>query len=282
MSISIIIVTYNSSDQIGKLLVSIMMQDYDLDKLNIIIVDNNSSDKNQLSEVIKLYEPRIKIKVIYRSNNKGFGNSCNLGARHASETILFLNPDAELQHDALKVMHSHMNKCSANIVGGKSLKPESLELHRTVFHKPRLRTMILEFCNIGKLTGIPSDFYHPQEEISNDLLVGGVGAGFMMIERSAFRKLYGFDENFFMYLEDVDLCIRANAIGLKIMYCPHSIINHIGGASSNNKYKISHAAWFNSREYFASKHFNIFAYILLIVIYRVERLVLFVREAFIS
>lgn len=282
MSISIIIVTYNSSDHIGKLLDSVLKQDYDLENLNIIIVDNNSSDKNKLKELIKIYRKLIKINIIYKNNNKGFGSSCNLGARYASETILFLNPDTLLHRSAITLMYKHMISYGANIIGGKSMKPGTSELHRTVFRKPRLRAMILEFCNIGKLTGIPSNFYVQQEVIRNDQYVDGVGAGFMMIDRNTFRTLNGFDENYFMYLEDVDLCMRATAIGSKIMYCPHSVINHVGGASSNNKYKISHAAWYSSREYYASKQFNTFVYVLLIVIYRFERLILSAREAFIS
>ncbi len=77
-----------------------------------------------------------------------------------------------------------------------------------------------------------------------------------------------------MYLEDVDLCKRAGEMGMKIIYCPHASVKHEGGASSENKYKISQEAWFKSREYYAKKHFTHIYAGFIILIYKFERLIL--------
>lgn len=138
--------------------------------------------------------------------------------------------------------------------------------------------MLFEFSNLGKVFKVNSKFYVNQENVFSDLEVGGVGGGYMLIDRSSFIKLRGFDEKFFMYLEDVDICMRARASNLRVVYCPHSIISHVGGASSNNKHRILHSAWYNSREYYASKYFYFPISIILIAMYKIERLLLIIRD----
>ena len=94
------------------------------------------------------------------------------------------------------------------------------------------------------------------------------------ITRKAFIELDGFDENIFMYLEDVDLGKRASDLGMKVIFCPHSTIWHIGGASSYNKYKIRHQAWFDSRKYYFKKHFGLLINLIIQPLYTIEEFML--------
>lgn len=278
MSISIVTVTYNSSSHIKKYFESILKQNYPLNKVNIVIVDNNSPDKNLLKPIIDKYKTRLTIKTIYRTRNYGFADSCNLGARYSSHNILFLNPDTQLRNTSLSILESHFVKSSANIIGGKTINPKNNTLHRTAFNKVTISIMLYEFCNIGKIFNISSNFYIDQKNQKIDANVGGVGGGYMLIDKSSFKALNGFDTNFFMYLEDVDICMRARKMNMKIIYCPHSIINHIGGASSSNKNRISHSAWYKSREYYADKNYAFPITQILTLIYKLERIILTMRE----
>lgn len=277
MSISIVTVTYNSSDKVIPLLESIENQT-DVMQLEVIIIDNNSPDSKRLVHKLSNFHFKNKnftLKTIYRKTNNGFGISCNFGASKAKfDNILFLNPDTVLLKDSLSILLSHAQKNNADICGGKCLQPTRHEIHRTVFNRPSLRVMLFEYSNLGKIFGIIGNFYVNQLNIHDDTQVEGIGGAYFLIKKESFIELGGFDENIFMYLEDVDICDRAIASNMKIIYCPHSVILHIGGASSSNIHRIVHKAWLDSREYYAKKHFNSIIAMFLLLLYKIERIIL--------
>jgi len=279
MSITVVIVSYNSSNNLICLFDSIIRQQYPLDKINVVVVDNNSNDISALKEIIKEYSLILHIKVIYRTKNYGFASSSNLGAATANDRILFLNPDVVLRHNSIITLERHMISNRINIIGGKSINPSNKSIHKTVYKTVNFKIMLLEFCNIGKLLRLNSYFYLNQNNLKSDVEVDGVGGAYLMIDLATFKKLMGFDKHFFLYLEDVDLCLRARSIGAVIGYCPHSIVYHIGGASSNNKHNISYEAWDHSREYFAKKHFKFPISIILIALYKIESILLSIRRS---
>ena len=140
--------------------------------------------------------------------------------------------------------------------------------------------MLFEYSNLGKILNISGNFYLDQYNIVNDTSVNGIGGAYFLIRKTSFSRLKGFDENMFMYLEDVDMCVRAKQFGMNIVYCPHSVIKHIGGASSNNIYKIHHKAWYSSREYYAKKHFSFIISRLICILYKIEKILLQLRQYF--
>lgn len=246
-------------------------------KFNIIIVDNNSQDKLLLKNTVLDFRKYLDITLIIREKNYGFANSCNFGAKKARSTILFINPDTIVQENSVSILYKHMESSVADIAGAKSFYMETNKLHRTVFNTINLQVMLLEFSNLGKIFRLSSNFYHTQKTVK-DTSVDGVGGSCLMIKRDVFNKLGGFDDKFFMYLEDVDLCMRAKQQSYKIIYCPHSHIKHLGGGSSRNKYRIDANAWFNSREYLAAKHFSFWISTFITAVYKFERLLLNMRE----
>lgn len=282
MSISIITVTYNSSKLIEKMLLSLLNQNYPLNKLEVIIVDNNSPDVSALKFILAKFRAtnkKIKIIVKYRKGNYGFANSCNYGAIYAKGVnLLFLNPDTQVLKNSITILADHARAHKADIVGGLAHSRKNKSIHRTAFNYPSLRVMLLEFSNIGKLLNLNGKFYINQTSVENDIQVLGVGGGYFYVKNSVYKKLRGFDERFFMYLEDVDLCVRATQGGNKIIYCPHSKIYHVGGASSNNKHRILHSAWYESRELFLKKYYPLYVYIPIIFLYKIERILLQIRE----
>jgi len=276
-SVSIITIAYNSSKTIGALLNSIYTnREY---VREVILIDNNSADQELVREICEQYKTKLELTFIC-SQNIGFGRSSNLGAKNSKgQYLLFLNPDTELRNNSLKVLLEHFTTHIADIMGGKALSSEN-RVHGTVVRKPTLFIGLFEFSNLGKLshTNLAHRlFYYEDLQVlssEQDKEVDVVSGAYMLVSKESFTKLGGFDENIFMYLEDVDLCVRAKNLGLKVMFCPHSIIRHIGGASSQNKYKINHQAWFSSRKYYFNKHFRLLTNIIIQPIYTIEEFVL--------
>lgn len=284
--IGIITVTYNSSNHIEKFLRSLIKEKAFI--AEIIVVENSSHDKSETERITRNFikankEP--KITFISNSRNLGFAKSCNQGAnRCKGDYLLFINPDTELTKDSLKILLSHADENKADLIGGRVNK-YSQERHNTVVRKPDLKIGLFEFSNMGKVFKIHSGhnkfYYQETPNIYNakkDVLVDALGGAYLMTKKSSFEKLKGFDERFFMYLEDVDLGVRANHMDMKVIYCPHSIIKHEGGASSNNKYKIRHQAWYDSRKEYYKKHFGLLANLIIQPLYTVEEYLLKLRD----
>ncbi len=280
----IIIVTYNSSNKILDLLLSL---EKNSDFLNsVFILENNSPDKHITEKIIKSYlkKKSTSYNIFFKkmSKNFGFAYSCNKGAKlTSSQYILFLNPDTKLEENSLKLLIKHAIHKNADIVGGLVVSYTG-KIHRTAVRKPDITVGLFEFTNLGKLlnTSIGTEKFYIQQNktYKEDILVDAVSGAYMLVKREAFRKLHGFDENFFMYLEDVDLGVRANNLGMKVLFCPHSKIFHEGGASSKNKHKIKHSAWFHARKYFYKKHYGVFINLIVQPIFTVEEFLLKIRS----
>lgn len=276
--LSIITVTYNSSKNIEGLIKSILNST--LPVFEFIVIENGSNDKIKTEEICKKYNKNLNIKY-YLSKNVGFGKSCNAGFKKSSGNIvLFLNPDTELLSDSLDTLVRHSIKNNFDISGGRSETFDGSR-HYTVVRKPNINIGLFEFSNLGKFFKTQkghNDFYYLNDnkiiDATEDVKVDAVGGAYLLIKRRSFEKLNGFDENFFMYLEDVDLCVRANMLNMNVIYCPHSIIRHVGGASSDNKYKIRHQAWFDSRRYYYMKHFGLLANLIFQPLYLTEEILL--------
>jgi hypothetical protein len=287
--ITIVTVTYNSSRTIIPLLKSICTGNNYQYVDNIVIIENNSPDYEITISKIKKYifKNKYRVKVILSKSNSGFAKSCNLGAREAkSEYVLFLNPDTMLKDNSLRILYEHAQNNQADIIGGTSIKYAN-KVHRTVVRHPGMIIGLFELTSIGKLFHITkgqSDFYYEDIEnlyfLKHDINVDAVSGAYLMARVKSFKKLHGFDTNFFMYLEDVDLGYRANQKKMKVIFCPHSKISHIGGASSKNVYHIRHQAWYDSRKYYYKKHHNFFVNLIIQPVFTVEESILKIRENF--
>jgi GT2 family glycosyltransferase len=272
-NLSVIIVTYNSSKYIKKCLNSIFKSDDTLKK-EIIIVDNNSQDNT----VKILNSFRKKIKLIKESNNVGFSKAINSGiATSKYPYILLINPDTILSDSSISKLIKEKEKHGVEICGGKMIKNDG-SIHGTYVRKPNLLIGVFDFSNLRKI--FPNNkwhkyfYYQDMGNIMESFRVDAVSGGFMLIEKKIIKSIGPFDEHFFMYLEDIDFCIRAKEHGYSIMYCPSSIIWHEGGGSSNNTDKINYSAWINSRSYYFKKHIKFYENIILQILFTVDRCVI--------
>lgn len=254
--LSVVTLTFNNQKHIKKCLYS-LKKSIEYSKLNaeVTVVDNDSTDKT--SQILK----KIKfINLHMQDNNSGFSKGINLGIRKSKgKLILILNPDTIIKKDSIiNLINCHLESKSG-ITGGKTIKKDG-SAHGSYVREPNIFTLLFDYTNMRKL--ILGDMFHkrhyyheliPKETTSVDAVSGS----YMLIDKKVISKIGYFDEKFFMYLEDVDFCLRAKKHGYRISYCSDSIITHIGGASSNNKDKINYSAWNSSRSYYTRKNFGL-------------------------
>ena len=253
---SVIIVTYRSSAFIGKCLEQLIV----MPKVEIIVVDNDSQDGT--STLIERNFPSIK--VIALNENLGFGRACNIGvAASNSSFFVFLNPDAVASPDALKTLVMFLEKHPrAGIVGARLIDPLGRPL-QSMGERPSLIGLMLDKpmawvakhvghrgvlrVLIGKMSvkfRLPSD---PEP-------VPWVSGAALCCRRSTWDAIGGFDEKFFLYYEDVDLCLRASQAGWEVWHTPEAVVSHQSGASFNGNLDFQKHVYFKNQRYFFQKN----------------------------
>lgn len=227
--LSIIIVNYKSWNKLNICLNSLLKQKEI--RYEVIVVDNNSNDEKLLSFRQK-YE---WVKWIENSKNYGFAKACNIGAANTkSKWYLFLNPDTVIKSQSL---NSLIEFCNTNpehrIIGIKQLDND--KKHTNSFG------MFLNFWSLSGLIRIiirlKNGSYKSMnfKEIAHPDWISG---SFILIRKTDFNILGGWDEDYWMYYEDMDLCKRGSKLGLKVSLLNNWICTHFHGESSRKNIKI--------------------------------------------
>lgn len=260
--LSAVVVTHNSKKYIVKTLKEILKV---IPRNSIYIFDNNSAD-NTIS-VVKSKYPQLHL--IHSKRNLGFAAAINNTITITEKKyVLIINPDTKPNANALTTLLFCMRRFKADIVGGKMVFPNG-EQHRSFVRIPNAFTIVFDFTNLQKIfknNKWHREFYYLDNNLDKTARVDAVSGGYMIVKRESFVKLGGFDTKFFMYLEDVDLGLRAKQKKMKVLYCPDSQIIHYGGGSSDNKHRINYNAWNTSRIYYINKHFHGLVKITLLII----------------
>ncbi|MDD5772640.1 MAG: glycosyltransferase family 2 protein [bacterium] len=246
--ISIIVVTWNSAEYLFSCLRSVKEQTET--DLELIIVDNNSKDSTK--EIISLFESDIFIE---NSVNMGFAAANNQGIKASrGEYVLTLNPDVILGPDYLKKVKEKITENEdTGMVSGKLVRPAQAGSPSGVIDSQGLYlSNSRRFYDIGQgeeEKGIEhgagsmgqgdkkSQVVSNKSQAKSERLIGPcAAAGFYLREMLEEIKIEGeyFDEDFFAYVEDVDLAWRANIFGWKAVYCPEAKAVHFRGGSSVN------------------------------------------------
>ncbi len=226
--VSIVILSYNTSELLKKCLESIYL--HLRGNFEVIVVDNASKD-----ESVKMVKDTFKkVRLIENPHNSGFAGGCNLGAASAKgEHILFLNSDAEVKDDPLPILLQTFNDHDNVAVVGGILENYNGSLQRSFgdfYTIPNIITLLF----VGESGELKK--YTDEKEMETDWVSGG----FMMTDSAHFRSVKGFNESYFMYIEDMDLCYRLRKNGLKVFVNPDARIKHLGQGSSNKAFAIIH------------------------------------------
>lgn len=217
MDLSVIIVCYRGWERLTKCLDALDSFSGKDFSMEVIVVDNNSGDGN-------IDELEIKYKgfrFIRNSVNGGYSNGCNLGAAQATgNNILFLNPDTVAKEPELgKLLDALISNPDYFIISCRQVREDGKET-KAAGSFPGLSAS--GRMGSKKKNRLSENITYP------DWISGSV----MMMRKEIFNKLDGFDEDFWMYYEDVDICRRARDLGGEIAYCNNIKIEHNHGGSS--------------------------------------------------
>lgn len=225
--ISVSIVSYNTSELLKKLLKNLYSQK-NLKSLEIYIVDNNSADDSV--EMIKKNFP--KVKLIESKENLGFAKGQNLILKKINAPLtLILNPDTDFDENALSKMIEFMERNTYGIASCK-ITGNNGKLDSNGGDLPFGFALLSWLFNFD-LKGLPS-FHRSDNDFLNSDQVGWVGGTFMLVKKEVFEKIGYFNEDYFMYFEDVELCYKAKQAGFRIGINKDVTIKHFSGASSKN------------------------------------------------
>lgn len=256
---SIITVNYNLSAEIENCITSIIntFEDRKQIEYEIIIVDNNSPDKS-LPEVEKKFK-RDNIHFYYLDKNLGFGKGNNFGFSKASgKYICFLNPDTIVKEEIFSQVIELFEKDKAIGIIGPEQQVRSPFFDFSAGFSPNLIFELFNLLGLGVFfEGFVVHFYKKLK--GNELIkVNWILGAAIFIRYELFDLIDGFDKDYFMFFEEVDLCKRVAEKGYKIIYYPKIKIHHIGSVSGKRDYRLYAIRTYSSKYIFISKHYKSF------------------------
>lgn len=231
MDLSIIIVNWNSKDYLYEAIASVEADTKGID-FEVVVIDGGSFDG--CSEMLRQMYPHVVF--IQSDKNLGFAKANNEAFKVSrGRTLLFLNPDTEVEGHAIKTLYDQLNVLpDAGMVGPKLLNSDRSLQQSCIRAFPTILNQVLE-------SGLLRDMF-PKSELwgMRPLLerdekakeVEAVSGACLMITKSVFERVGMFSTDYFMYSEDIDLCLKVRRAGLKTYYVPMAVVVHHGGGST--------------------------------------------------
>jgi GT2 family glycosyltransferase len=222
----------------------------------VIVADNGSSD----GSCDDLARANLRIEVIRNPGNRGFGAASNqAAARGRAPFLLILNPDTRVGPDTLERVMAYLeapDHASVGIVGVRLTDDEGCT-QRTCARAPTYSRLLVQAAGIDRLLRpvLPPHFMTEWDHADTRPVDQVMGA-FLLIRRSLFERLGGFDERFFVYYEDVDLCVRAAEAGADIVHFAGASAWHKGGGTTDGVRDRRLFYFLRSQVQYAGKHFG--------------------------
>lgn len=257
--VSIIILTYNGLSLTRQLLNS-LKNNVDIKNNEVIVVDNASMD-NTVAELKKEYD---WIQLIENEANIGFGAANNLAAKTArGEILLFLNNDVIVEDDFITPVVQKLSNDIIGTLGPKILNPDhTFQLSAGSF--PSVPNEIIDKFIYKYYRRFGWLLKNVESKFSKEKPVDWITGACLFIKRKVFNEIGGFDERYFMYFEDKDLCKRVRDIGYDVVYFPAVEIVHLLGQSSNiAQAEKLRRIYRESQRYYYLKHRNKIEYFIL-------------------
>jgi len=259
LDLSLIFINYYSKESLKNVLFSI--KNYYDENLEIIIFNNSPEEK--LEDLKEIY---LNIKIINSEKNLGFTKGCNIAVNNSNKKyILILNPDILFINEFISygIKFLEENK-DFGAVGFKILNSDGTIQKESLRNFPTPLNTLLRFLNLDSLLKIRYSYFDRELDKSKEANI--LSGACMLIRKETFLSINGFDESFFLYGDDIDLCIRLKNKGWKLYYLPiESVIHYKGGSLYKYSFKrifYSHRAMFLFSKKYYSKNL-----ILLLIIY---------------
>ena len=224
--VDVVVVSYNSSDTLRECVEPLC----DVEGTTVVVVDNASPD-GSLATIADL-----PVDAVALETNLGFGHGCNVGWRRGhSPAVLFLNPDARMDGASLgRLVDVLAEDARAGVVGPR-IADERGSLDYSIRRFPRLSSTYAQAFFLHRLAPRAAwvdEVVRDEARYEVPGEVEWISGACMLVRRSLLETLGGFDEGFFLYCEDKDLCRRAWSEGSTVRYEPGAQALHVGGVSA--------------------------------------------------
>jgi len=232
--LSVVIVSYNSREMLGKCLKAAMNASRGLG-VEFLVVDNHSEDGS--SDLVAEQFPRVRL--MQNAENRGFAAACNQGIRESrGRIILLLNPDAFLRKRPLADMLEFMQRHPKAGVCGARLIEEDGELQPPFVHFPTPLSSLFSETRLGRLFPRSHHLIRPEvvaRSLRGPIRVDWVSGACFMVRKKAIDEVGLMDEGYFLYFEETDWCRRMATRGWQVWFIPHARVSHLGGRSLDEK-----------------------------------------------
>lgn len=201
----------------------------------VLVNHDNPTNVTIRLDTLDSVEPRLR--VIHTGENLGFARGCNIGARAASgDLLLFLNPDTLISRGTAGLLAQTVTGLDVPaIAGARILNPDGSEQRGARRGRLTVLNAALSFTGLARLLPGVRDFHRENEPVpAGPVEMPSVSGAAMMMSRASYRRLNGFDERYFLHVEDLDICARTWAAGGKVVFEPRAALVHIGSTSSVN------------------------------------------------
>ena len=231
----------------------------------IVIVDNNSGDGSfdRMTDHARAqgWTAGNRLRVISSGRNGGFGAGNNCGMRaglsdgSSPDYVCLLNSDAFPEPDAIRRLVAFMQDHPGAGIAGSHVRGEDGLPHVTRFRFPTIAGEFEQAIKFGPVTRLLRGSVIPMDLPATPARADWVAGASMILRGSMLDRIGGFDETFFLYFEETDLCLRAARAGWQTWYVPQSRVVHIGSVSTGMKgWTRTPDYWFASRRHYFTKN----------------------------
>ncbi|MFK7915267.1 MAG: glycosyltransferase family 2 protein [Pseudomonadales bacterium] len=247
--VDVVIVNWNAGPLLARCIAALQLAEQSV-LASVTVVDNASAD-NSIQGIAK-----TPVKLLENSDNKGFGAACNQGAAlgHAPQ-LLFLNPDTEIAPQALGRASAYLAEHPECGVVGLQLVGADGDVQRSCARLPTVWSMLAHGLGLDRImpaTGYAMREWDHQTSRRVDHVIGAC----YLIRRDLFATLGGFDERFFVYLEDLDLSQRVRQQGFDLQFIADASGYHLGGGTSAAVPGLRLFYSLRARLQYSAKHFS--------------------------
>jgi GT2 family glycosyltransferase len=236
-SVGVAIVSYNTAPLLRRCLDSVVADTSG----PVLVVDNHSTDTSV--ELVRSEFPSVRVCA---EENRGYGAAANLAvAELGTRYVLLLNADTELTPGTMEALAAYLDDHPAVAIAGPRIVTATGRYESSVHRFPTPIALFLEESGIRRLLGF--DRRNEWRARSADWILGAA----LAIRRQAFEAVGGFDEAYFLYHEEVDLCHRLREAGWEIHYAPVATVRHVGGASTSQQAVDAYGQYIRSTQRFA-------------------------------
>lgn len=235
-AISVIMVSYMTGPALLEA-VGTVLEDPDI--FELILVDNGNTlgARHSLSQAVMAHD---KVRLLQGHGNVGFAKGCNYGARLArGDYLLFLNPDAVLRPGAaMQLAECGQGLAHPWIAGGLLRDINGREQRGGRRRALTPWSAFATFTGLHKLPFFKSIHLETEPLPNHPISVPVVSGAFLMMNRASFDRVGGFDERYFLHVEDIDLCHRTRKAGGQVYFVPSAAVMHYGSTSHVPRQKI--------------------------------------------